>query len=38
MTTTDLRYADYLIAPDYNQFKLGQTDVSENITPIDGPL
>ncbi|MBT3091990.1 MAG: PKD domain-containing protein [Candidatus Thiodiazotropha sp. (ex Lucina pensylvanica)] len=33
MTTTDLRYADYLIAPDYNQFKLGQTDVSENITP-----
>ncbi|MEW8027766.1 MAG: PKD domain-containing protein [Candidatus Thiodiazotropha sp.] len=33
MTTTDLRYADYQLAPDYNQFKLGQTDVSENITP-----
>jgi PKD repeat protein len=24
---------DYQLAPDYNQFKLGQTDVSENIRP-----
>lgn len=24
---------DYQVAPDWNQYKLGQTDVSENITP-----
>ncbi|MES9969780.1 MAG: PKD domain-containing protein [Candidatus Thiodiazotropha sp.] len=33
MTTSDPLYADYQLAPDYNQFKLGQTNVSENITP-----
>jgi PKD repeat protein len=33
ITTTDLLYADYQQAEEYNQFKLGQTDVGENITP-----
>jgi PKD repeat protein len=26
-------YIDYQLAPDYNQFKLGQTDVDENLAP-----
>ena len=35
MTTVDPYdlYIDYRAAPDWNRFKLGQTDVSENITP-----
>jgi hypothetical protein len=35
MTTVDPfnLYIDYQLAPDYNQFKLGQTDVGENLTP-----
>jgi hypothetical protein len=35
MTTVDPfnLYIDYQLAPDYNQFKLGQTNVGENLTP-----